>query len=389
MDRDSDLVGTEATPAGLATLRADLERIAADPARRVYAVVDGALFDDLPTRLSVSGLAYRSTWCDVEDYDVMAAAPFLIDPYVMPHLFLPTAGEAGSRGAAREAPGSEEPAEATGTPYPANPVIQLGIVCDVIAPCPNGAVFWIGTRSLTAERMFKQARSLNRVLIPRAFAGDAFAGGPAFGADVGETASADADPGRTHTDVMFRHGDGNVLAEVLPVLGAAQFTRLFGPARAVTFLAPGHPSPSSGSPLRRALRPADAPAPPAGLLRLDEAQMEGVEEARASSFRAEIAAHLREVAGDELVEVNDEALGAMSARYDRSGDAFGFEWTRSYLNWAYVNAVTGDYFEVHKNEWVDHFALHSGGPDMAMDELMGEFVAAFEEAWDDEHGRGS
>ena len=51
----------------------------------------------------------------------------------------------------------------------------------------------------------------------------------------------------THEAVMFRHGDGNVLAEVMPVLDAAQFSRMFGPAKALMFLAPDHPG-SDGSP---------------------------------------------------------------------------------------------------------------------------------------------
>jgi hypothetical protein len=78
---------------------------------------------------------------------------------------------------------------------------------------------------------------------------------------------------------MFRHADGNVLAEVLPVLDAAQFSRVFGPAKALMFLAPDHPA-SDGSLIRRAVLPGGAPPAPPGMLRLSMEQMEGIEEIR-------------------------------------------------------------------------------------------------------------
>jgi hypothetical protein len=49
---------------------------------------------------------------------------------------------------------------------------------------------------------------------------------------------------------IFRHGDGNVLASVLPVLDESQFARLFGPAPALTFHAPGLQD-KDGWPVRR------------------------------------------------------------------------------------------------------------------------------------------
>lgn len=377
---DYQTIGSNA--AALDALRADLARIAADPNRRVYAVIDGASFDDLLTRLSVSGLSYRSTWRDVEDYDVMAAAPFLIDPYVMPHMFIPALETLDPAGGAIDLPPEDAPPEAGGTPMPADPVTQIGLVCDLIAPSPHAAVFWVGDRTLTAERMFKQARSLNRVLTPRDHAGPDGVGVLAFGADTDADDSAagvqgdtSADAHRTHTDVLFRHGDGNVLAEVLPVLDAGQFARLFGPAQGVTFIAPDHPSQASGSALRRALRPADVPKPPAGPLRLDEAQMEALDGAKREVSRHEFVAFLREHAAQETAHLADMSLYDSVAEIQARGLDLGLESTSAHLLFVWLNVVIGpdvidpDEFEAERRK-------EGLLPDEAMEQLFDGFIEA-------------
>lgn len=66
-----------------AILSADVLRLAANPARRMRVVVDGAMFDDLPLALTRASLAHRPIYRG-PDCSFMATGPFLVDPYHRP-----------------------------------------------------------------------------------------------------------------------------------------------------------------------------------------------------------------------------------------------------------------------------------------------------------------
>jgi hypothetical protein len=135
---------------------------------------------------------------------------------------------------------------------------------------------------VTEARLWRHLRTLNMVEIPR----------PAGIADR-RTSEADIEelsvlePRPEYDAVMFRHGDGNVLAEILPLLDAGQFRRFFGPASSLLFPSPNHPA-SNGSLIRRADLPDDAPAAPPGLLRLSRHQMEVLERRRRRPIEIDI-----------------------------------------------------------------------------------------------------
>lgn len=82
---------------------------------------------------------------------------------------------------------------------------------------PDGAeaVFW-RCRS-GADELFRHLRGPNMVLIPSAAAGVDF-DGPTDGGD------------RSHSMVLFRHADANVMAQVCPALDLPELRRLLGPA---------------------------------------------------------------------------------------------------------------------------------------------------------------
>jgi hypothetical protein len=245
-----------------------LARIGVDPSKRVYALMDGARFDDLPGMLAASGLSHRSLYRNVQDAELVRAGPWLVDPY---RAFDPAlnawgglplengredAVAADTDAALRDtAPGNDLYASASAGDLATDPLKQLELIAGIAGDTP-AAVFWIGDADLTEANLWRHLRTLNMVLIPKG-----------YGEDEPEPVE---EGGETHDALMFRHGDGNVLAEVMPVLDAAQFSRVFGPAKALLFLAPDHPA-SDGSSLRRAVLPADAPsAPPApaGMLKL-------------------------------------------------------------------------------------------------------------------------
>jgi hypothetical protein len=187
------------------------------------------------------------------------------------------------------------------------------------------------------------------VLIPRAYGRDTGDDGAPDGGEAGDgmagegamdDAAAAGGDSETLEAVLFRHGDGNVLAQTLPQLGAAQFSRLFGPAIGLTFPAPDYPS-SNGSPVRRAPLPADAPPAPAGLLRLTAEQLAGIEEARLEKSRRRIAAYLREVAPERTASMSDAELAQMTAAHMDEARGYGVRSEAGMGRWSYMALMTG------------------------------------------------
>ena len=382
-----------AAPDWRETLHGHLARLAADPARRLYAVLDGAQFDDLPAELRGRELAHRSLYVDVADHELVLAGPWLVDLHHLP------APEAEPRAElARPIQSENEPdddalhAQADvlakalreaveagdhsgggmlvqpGPAPSADPATQLDKVLALVGDAP-AAVFWAGGSDLTEPALWRHLRTLNRVLIPRGYGDDPSTLPAAAGSD---------DDGGTHEAVLFRHADGNVLAEVLPGLDTAQFARLFGPARALAFHAPDHPTPS-GSFVWRALVPDDAPAPPAGMLLIDTAQMDTVEQARLERSRRKVMAYLREVDPASTDALSDAELYTVIRRYEEAGNAHGLESERAHMKWAYLMSVSNGGID-KAPETRAFFRQSSKHPDDRIDDLMDLADKAWEQA---------
>ena len=105
--------------------------------------------------------------------------------------------------------------------------------------------------------------------------------------------------------MLFRHGDANVMAQVLPALDGPQFARLFGPATAICFAPDPQWAPEAGDLV--APRPENPPPAAAGPLRLGEDVMERMDGLRIQSRRNSIAAYLKDVA-PELTTATDGAV---------------------------------------------------------------------------------
>lgn len=164
-----------------------LAAVAALPGFR-FAVLDGALFDDLPAVLNAARISSRSLFLDHADKDIEAAGPWLVEL-------------------------ADEDAQTF--------VTQLAVTqpCAVFWSCPDGEV-----------ALWRHLRSINEVLYQRAAINGA------------ESASA------AFQRMMFRHWDPNVLAQVLPALDQAQFARFFGPGLEIAFV----PSMEWGGGIKRA-----------------------------------------------------------------------------------------------------------------------------------------
>jgi hypothetical protein len=181
----------------------------------------------------------------------------------------------------------------------------------------------------------------------------------------------------THDALMFRHADGNVLAEVLPVLDAAQFSRVFGPAKALMFLAPDHPA-SDGSILRGALLPEDAPPAPSGMLKLSMEQMEGIEGIRLERLQKRTAEYLLRVGGDKLEGRSEAALRRDADIWLKSGMAYGVKSECALWQWSYLQLYTrGRLTEAPGID--DYMRRWPGKPDAKVDYLMSASIARLRE----------
>jgi hypothetical protein len=355
-----------------ADLLNDVLRIARNPARRVFALADGARFDDLPGALAASGLYHRSLYLNVQDAELVRAGPWLIDPYCQPDPALnawgglpPKSDVEGDAAIAADTEAAVQERQAGAPSFTdvqaADPDRQLETLIQLTGDTP-AAVFWIGNSSLTEVALWQHLRTLNMALIPKEHVGEP------------ERSSGDSlssNTGDTHEAVMFRHGDGNVLAEVMPVLDAAQFSRVFGPANALIFLAPGHPR-SDGTALRRAVLPEDAPPAQPGLLKLSMQQMEEIEEIRRETSRRKVIDYLRDVDPGATDGVNDAQLQQLIVTYEQTGDALGLKSERAHMKWAYLMSVS-DGEMANRPETRQYFLESSKHPDDRIDNLMHMF----------------
>jgi hypothetical protein len=249
------------------TLRAVLDKAP----RPLFAVLDGALFDDLPGDLEKAGFSSRSLFLDHADIEFERAGPWLLaldDERALDH------------------------AHALATAQP----------CAVFWSCAEGEMV-----------LWRHLRTLNEALIP-------LEGEP----------DPQIDPQAQYQRVMFRHWDPNVLAALMPVLDAAQFARVLGPAAQIAINAPDYGG------LRRIPRPDDLPLAPQGPLRIAPDQMDALTDAMVHSSRLKIARYLKRNVPGHFHGIDDEFLWGAAIASEKTADELGIETERGRARWAYV-----------------------------------------------------
>ena len=245
-----------------------------------FAVLDGGHFDDLPDHFRRARLFARSLFLDGGGPQAQAAGPWLADLGQFPGAADVVHGMVGDRPA-------------------------LVAWC-----CPQGDAV-----------LFRHLRSLNIARIP------------SWAADRGPRpidGAEDADE-----PVIFRHWDPRVLGALLPVLDAAQFARILGPASEIAFVARDFGG------FRRVVAAVDWPAARAGPLRIRSDQIAALSDRRERARYARMRAFLRETAPEETAGLDDHALHRHIVEAERSGSELGLTHERSFSIWSYLTLSTG------------------------------------------------
>ncbi|MDF1871469.1 hypothetical protein [Vannielia sp.] len=158
---------------------------------RIFAVVDGAHFDDLPGRIRDVGLNALPLFADEIDLPALGRGPHLV---ACANLF------------------------------------AVEQVCDVVAGAPAVVWWdWPDQGARTQDNIYAHLRRLNMVEIPQGRAEPI----------VGRRQVGAVDRASGRETVLFRHGDPNVMSMLIPVLEENQRGRLFGAALSVAMQPPG------------------------------------------------------------------------------------------------------------------------------------------------------
>jgi hypothetical protein len=278
----------------------------------VFAVLDGAQFENLPETLMFAGIEARCLYLDRGDNhpERLVTAPYMVGP------------------------------------------LEGATLDRVLSALPktSAAVFWECPDG--ADALYRHLRGLNRVLVPL---------------DVPKIPAASEDGElQTHEAVLFRHADSNALDQVVPALGTVEMARVMGPAERLVFLPEGEARPKS------VRSDPNWPRPVPGMLRIEAAQYSQMRNARLHRSRLTVARYLRDCAPDETADMSDDELFDAVLACERSGSQLGLRSEAAQAQWAFLMVTTGG--EIEKGELVRRAVGRSHDPDKAVGDLMQEMV---------------
>jgi hypothetical protein len=367
-----------------------VSEIVFDPDNRVYAVMDGSQFNDLPRLLKQANIFHRPLYRYAGgDYAVIVGGPWLVNPYQVASSHSSIASshdaaeddlsdeelEARSSALSAQMVSSLEAGDPTGGGMlPVNgsdPVLVVERLQKIIELTDGkpALVFWSGNEDFTAEQLYRHLRGLNTVRVPKSDKGDKdtqiLGGGDGREIAVAgqDEDSADYSSFRGYERVIFRHSDANVMMQVIPVLDATQTSILFGPAEQIIFA----PDAMWGGGLKRARKRSDASSQQ-GILTLTENNMNAMTEIRLEASRRKRVALFRNSVPHLLDGLNDEEALACMERYEQQARAHGLRTERGFYQWTYLMSASEGRF-IQSPEIRDH--LKGKNPDKRLDEMMG------------------
>lgn len=258
----------------------------------LFAVIDGAHYDDLPRLLDHLEMDHRSLFLDHADAEIEKVSGWLV-----PIL--------GRQDLEKLLSASDKDCSSL-----------------VLWACPFGE-----------DALHRHLRTINIVEIPA----DAIPASPKGGVSGSDLADDEAIKPR-YENVQFRHYDPNVLASLLPLLDEAQFARIFGPASHILMFA------SDTGQVRSAPRPELLPIAPRGPLTITSEQIDELETVRQNISQLRVVNYLREVAPHEAQRLPGHHLEKFVAESAESGRTFGLRSELAMGYWAYLNLLSDGNF---------------------------------------------
>ena len=293
----------------------------------VYVVLDGAKFDNLPELLFDNDFAYKPLYRDMgsELRDIERTTPQFVRfdkwDYWENNL---TAEQRLER--------------------------LLDVVDDLSA-----AVFWAYDGE--PKTLFKHLRTINNIMIPR----DADTPPMPDPLDPdGETFGNTT----THQQVLFRHADANVMAQVLPCLSDPQITRIMGPADGVIF-APD-PEWASGEDIMTVTNPKDT-YNSTHPLKLNNPDMDGIERKRAEVMRFNLFAAVQAAFPKKTAQMEPDIVFKFIEKSEIVGITLGITSTIALELWIFLAFKTDGKSLTHPK--VKRHFQYALNPDETMVEL--------------------
>ena len=292
----------------------------------VFAVLDGAQFDNLPQELVLGDFISRALYLDRGDNnpEQIITAPHMV-----------WLEERRERITGR-APSKTIPA-------------LLALIGDrpaaVFWQCPTGA-----------DALYKHLRGINMVLYPRESLPDAAEPQESSGS------AAQAVPD-THELVLFRHADANVIAQTLYAMDKPQLARMFGPATAI-LANPEREWAWSTGPLFAA-RPEDLQPAYPGPLRLSTAETGRISQAADRASRHRITSYLRAAAPQYTDRLTDKKLHEQTDTAIHQGQQIGLSTEKGLGLFAMLSLLTGGEL-VHNRDLRAAIASDPRSPDEAI-----------------------
>lgn len=234
----------------------------------LFAVLDGAAFDDVQGMLTKASLDFRPLYLDeVDTAEALATGPHLV-------------------------------------PCPNNYAVER--LREIAGD--TGIVWWAWPDGPEAtSQIYRHLRGIGMVEIPT----DRPDAPPVHH-------QADEDPPPEYEAVLLRHADPHILGMILPELTLDARSRLFGKALALVL-------DISGQEPLYAPRIDEFPSPPGGLLRIDQPTYLKIDQATTSAYRTRLMKALRETCPDDLRKVSDKALYATLLDIEQTANRIGLK----------------------------------------------------------------
>jgi len=293
-------------PSSLSPIVKDLTARLDAMQRPIFATMEGAHFDNLPSDLTRKGIRHRSLFRGANPQSELSG-PWFVEL-------------------------TNEDAET----YVASLTAEKP--CAVFWSCPDGE-----------DKLFNHLRSLNEVLYPKSALPE-------------NTASKRADSAKDYARVLFRHWDPAVLGSFLPLLYRPQYSRVLGPAREVVMYTPDY-----GGIIRGTRR--DEWAPMAGPLKIEEEQVARLEAVMLEATRKRTEAYLHKCLPSITKDMTDQQLREEVLHSEKVGEELGLTTERAQQQWGFLMLNTRRRV-VDVNGVRPFISSQGKNPDSQVDELM-------------------